>query len=275
MDKFLLNNGVEIPAVGLGTWQSAPQDAYNATLWALQAGYRHIDTAFAYGNESEVGRAVKDSGLKREQVFITTKLPSDIKTAAGAKQHLMLSLENLGTDYIDLYLIHAPWPWAEIGKDCTEGNIEAWKALVEAYNGGKCRAIGVSNFHEKDIRPLIEATGVVPSANQIRFFVGNTQEQITSYCQKNGILVQAYSPMATGNILENETLKSMAQKYGVSLARLCIKYCLQRGCQPLPKSVHKDRITENISVFDFTISPEDMALLNSLKGIGPVKPFRS
>lgn len=274
MKNFVLNNGLEIPAVGLGTWQSAPQDAYNATLWALEAGYRLIDTAYVYGNERQVGKAVRDSGLKREEVFITTKLPADIKTKEGAESHLAMSLENLGMDYLDLYLIHAPWPWSDVGSDCTSGNIAAWESMTEAYRSGICKSIGVSNFHESEITPLIAATGVTPAVNQIRFFIGNTQEAVTGYCRKAGILVQAYSPMATGNILDNPILKDMAQRYGVTLAQLCIKYCLQRGCLPLPKSVHKQRIIENFKL-DFTVSEEDINLLDSLKGIGPVKPYRS
>lgn len=274
MSYFVLNNGLKIPQIGLGTWQSPPEDAYKAVRYALDAGYRHIDTAYVYGNEEAVGKAVRDSGVDREEVFVTTKLPADVKTYAGAEEKIAQSLKNLGLGYIDLYLIHAPWPWTDVGSDCAEGNIEAWKAMIAAYNGGNLRSIGVSNFRENDISPLISATGVVPAADQIRFFVGNTQEAVTEYCQKNGILVEAYSPMATGKILDNQILSSIAQKYGVSLAKLCIKYCLQRGCLPLPKSVHKQRIEENIAL-DFTISEEDMRALNALKGIGPTRPYRS
>ena len=155
---FELYNGVKIPAVGFGTWQVKDgSEAYDSTLMALEAGYRHIDTAHAYGNEESVGKAIKDSGIKREDVFVTTKLPSHIKTYEGAKEHFAESLASLGLEYLDLYLIHAPWPWSNIGEECTEGNIEAWRAMVELYNEGKVRAIGVSNFAVKDIIPLTDA----------------------------------------------------------------------------------------------------------------------
>lgn len=272
---YTLNNGVKIPAIGFGTWQVADgEEAYSSCLNALRAGYRHIDTAFAYGNEGSVARAIKDFGIDRKEVFITTKLPADIKTYEGAISHFNESLKNLDTDYLDLYLIHAPWPWSAVGTDCTDGNIAAWRAMIELYNEGKVRAIGVSNFHKSDIEPLILATGFVPAVNQIRFFIGNTQDEIYNYCQNKGILVEAYSPLATGAIVQHGDLVSLAQKYGVSVARLCIRYCLEKGTLPLPKSVNKGRIEENLLV-DFEISKEDMEYLDSLHHIGPTRPYRS
>ncbi|MBQ7344328.1 MAG: aldo/keto reductase [Clostridia bacterium] len=272
---FELYNGVKIPKVGFGTWQVKDGDeAYQSTLWALEAGYRHIDTAHAYGNEESVGRAVRDSGIPREEIFITTKLPSHIKTYEGAKAYFTESLKSLGLEYLDLYLIHAPWPWSNIGEDCTEGNIEAWRAMVELYNEGKVRAIGVSNFAVKDIVALTEATGVKPMANQIRYFIGNRQDAITDYCQANDILIEAYSPLATGEIASHEKLRPIAEKYGVSIPRLCIRYCLEKGTLPLPKSVHKERIEANIDL-DFTIEKEDIDYLDSIGRIGAVKDLRS
>ena len=272
---YTLNNGVKIPAIGFGTWQVADgEEAYSSCLNALRAGYRHIDTAFAYGNEGSVARAIKDFGIDRKEVFITTKLPADIKTYEGAISHFNESLKNLDTDYIDLYLIHAPWPWSAVGTDCTDGNIAAWRAMIELYNEGKVRAIGVSNFHKSDIEPLILATGFVPAVNQIRFFIGNTQDAIYDYCRERGILIEAYSPLATGAIVENGELSKIAEKYGVSVARLCIRYCIEKGTLPLPKSVNKGRIEENLLV-DFEISKEDMGYLDSLHHIGPTRPYRS
>ena len=272
---FELYNGVKIPAVGFGTWQVKDgTEAYDSTLMALNAGYRHIDTAHAYGNETSVGKAIRDSGIKREEIFVTTKLPSHIKNYEGAKAHFNESLTSLGLDYLDLYLIHAPWPWSNIGEECTEGNIEAWRAMVELYNEGKVRAIGVSNFAVKDITPLIEATGVKPMVNQIRYFIGNRQDAITDYCQANGILVEAYSPLATGEITTNEKLRPIADKYGVSIPRLCIRYCLEKNTLPLPKSVHKERIEANIDL-DFHIEKEDIEYLDSIGRIGAVKDLRS
>ena len=270
-----MNNGVKIPAIGFGTWQVAEgKEGYDSCLAALKAGYRHIDTAFAYGNESSVARALRDSGLAREEVFITTKLPADIKDYDGAIAHFEKSLKNLDTYYIDLYLIHAPWPWSDVGSDYTDGNIAVWQAMIDLYHKGKVRAIGVSNFHVKDIKAIVDATGFVPSVNQIRYFVGNTQNEITEYCQANGILVEAYSPLATGALVEHGELVAMAEKYGVTIPRLCIKFCIENGTLPLPKSVNEDRIKANLEV-DFEISKEDMVYLNSLYHIGPTRPYRS
>lgn len=272
---FILNNGVKIPAIGLGTWQVADgEEAYRACLDALEVGYRHIDTAFAYGNEQSIARAIEDSGIAREDIFITTKLPSDIKDYDGTIEHFEASLKNLCTDYLDLYLIHAPWPWSDVGSECAEGNIAAWRAMIELYNQGKVRAIGVSNFHVKDIKAIVDATGFVPAVNQIRYFIGNRQDEITDYCQANGILIEAYSPLATGALVEHAGLHSIADGYGVSIPKLCIRYCIQKGTLPLPKSVNRERIEQNLDV-DFEISSEDMAYLDSLYHIGPTRHLRS
>lgn len=272
---FELHNGVKIPAIGFGTWQVKDGDeAYESTLWALEAGYRHIDTAHAYGNEASVGRALRECGIAREEIFVTTKLPSHIKTFDGAKEHFYESLNSLGLEYLDLYLIHAPWPWSNIGEDCTEGNIEAWRAMIDLYNEGKIRAIGVSNFAVKDIEAIVNATGVKPTVNQIRYFIGNRQDAITDYCQANGILIEAYSPLATGEIANHEKLADTAKKYGVSIAQLCIRYCIEKNTLPLPKSVHKERIIANIDL-DFHIKKEDMDYLDSIGRIGAVKDLRS
>lgn len=273
MSCFKLGDGILIPQIGLGTWQSSKEDAYKATLAAVECGYRHIDTAYAYDNEDAVGRAVKDCGLKRDELFITTKLPAEIKNYKSAKEHLYKSLQALGMDYVDLYLIHAPWPWAKVGTDCTEGNIKVWEAMIELKEQKLIRSIGVSNFNGEQIDSLINATGIVPSANQIRFFVGNTQETVTKYCRDKGILVEAYSPLATGKILDNKQIGEIAENLGVTLPQLCIKYCIQRGALPLPKSVTPQRIKDNFYT-DFTIPEEDMRKLDALGGLFP-KPYRS
>lgn len=274
-ENFVLYNGLTIPKIGFGTWQAKDGDeAYNSTLWALKAGYTHIDTALVYENECSIAKAIEDSKIKREDLFITTKLPAEIKTYNGAMEAFNTSLKNLNTDYIDLYLIHAPWPWSNVGLDCTEGNIEAWKALIELYNAKKIKAIGVSNFSKSDIEAITKATGFKPMVNQIRFFIGNTQEETTSYCQENDILIEAYSPLATGAILENEYLKEMAIKYNTTIPKICIRYCIERNTLPLPKSVHENRIKDNLDI-DFEISKDDMTYLNNLKHIGPTRPLRS
>lgn len=274
-EVFKLYNGVEIPKVGFGTWQIADGDeAYNSVSFALENGYRHIDTAHAYGNEKSVGKAIKDSNLKREEIFITTKLPSHIKTYDETLEYFNESLNNLDVEYIDLYLIHAPWPWSNVGLDCTSGNIEAWKAMIKLYNEGKIKSIGVSNFHIKDIEAIVEATGVKPMVNQIRYFIGNTQKALTEYCQENDILVEAYSPLATGNILNDENILRISQKYQKTPAQICIRYCLENNTLPLPKSVNEERIIANIDL-DFEITKEDMEYLDSLENKDLQRKLRS
>ncbi len=272
--NYTLYNGVEIPAIGFGTWQSkGGEEAYNSVRWALEAGYRHIDTAYAYENEQSVGQALRDSGMDRGEIFVTTKLPSHIKSYDGALEYYDRSLKNLGLGYVDLYLIHAPWPWSNVGQECTAGNIEAWRAMIKLYEEGKVRSIGVSNFHVEDMDALIKATGVKPTVNQIRYFVGNRQDKISDYCRMNGILVEAYSPLATGELLQKDILKNLSEKYGKPIAKICLRYCLQKGTLPLPKSTHKERIFDNIDL-DFTISEEDMKYLDELNYIAKRQKLR-
>lgn len=270
---FVLSNRVKIPSIGFGTWQIPNDVAYDSVLSALKIGYRHIDTAFAYENEQGVGKAIKNSNIDRKELFITTKLPSHIKTYDETINYFNKSLNNLGLDYIDLYLIHAPWPWSDVGSDHTQGNIEAWKAMIDLYNQGKIRAIGVSNFHVKDIEALIEATNFKPHVNQIRYFIGNRQDNITNYCQDNGILIQAYSPLATGELLTNKLMEDMANKYNVSVSKICLRYCLQKNTLPLPKSTNYERIKSNFEL-DFEINKKDMDYLDTLNHIATRKFMR-
>ena len=271
---YVLSNGVKIPKIGLGTWQSSKDDTYTACMAAIKAGYKHIDTAYVYENEDAVGKALKDSKVKREDVFITTKLPANIKTYDGAIESFYESLKNLGLDYIDLYLIHAPWPWDNQGADYNAENIEVWKAMIKLYNQGLVRAIGVSNFHENEIDSLIKATNFVPMVNQIRFFIGNTQAPLTRDCQNNKILVEAYSPLATGELVDMDILDNLANKYNTTRAKLCIRYCIEKNTLPLPKSVHEERIIDNLDI-DFTIDGADMDYLDSLYHIASTRKYRS
>lgn len=274
-ENMKLYNGVSIPKIGFGTWQSKDgKEAYDAVLCAIKHGYRHIDTALVYNNEVSVGKAMKDSKVNREDLFITTKCPADIKTYDGCISAFRESLNNLGLDYIDLYLIHAPWPWSDVGGDYTKGNIEVWKAMISLYNEGVIKSIGVSNFHPSDIEALIKETNVKPMVNQIRYFIGNTQDKITKYCQENDILVEAYSPLATGKLLENETITKIANKYNTSIAKLCIRYCIEKNTLPLPKSVHETRIIDNLDV-DFKIDENDIKLLDKIHDESLDRPLRS
>ena len=259
-----LATGATIPALGFGTWQipdGAP--AYDATRAALRAGYRHIDSARAYGNEASVGRAVRDSGLARGEVFVTSKLPAEIKDHRRVMASFEETMRLLALDYVDLYLIHAPWPWSEKGKDCTAQNKEVWTQMEAIHASGRARAIGVSNFSVADLQAILDGCTVVPMVNQIRWFVGYTQPDVVACCAQHGVVVEAYSPLATGRILDDPRLAGIAARYGKSVAQLCIRYALQHGLVALPKSTHPGRIVENGEV-DFAIGEADMATLDAL-----------
>lgn len=264
-DFFTLANGVKIPAIGFGTWQIPPGDiAYNSVREALKAGYRHIDTAQAYGNEASVGQAIRDSGIDRSEIFVTSKLPAEIKSYFRAGRHAEFTMKMIGLDYIDLYLIHAPWPWNEIGADYTKENIEVWKAMEEFYESGKTRAIGISNFNVKDIDAILENCRIRPMVNQIKLHISHPQEEIVNHCIKNNIIVEGYSPLATGKLLDNAKVAEVAGRYGKTVSQLSIRYVLQKGALPLPKSTHPEYIRQNMDI-DFDISSEDMQYLDSLK----------
>lgn len=261
-ETYTLANGVKIPKIGLGTWQIPDgEDTYNSVMFALKNGYRHIDTAKAYGNEASVGRAIKDFGIAREDIFVTTKLPAECKGYDIAKKCFEESLSDLGLGYIDLYLIHAPWPWDKMGMDCTEGNIESWKALEEIYESGKAKAIGISNFAPEHIQPILDNCKVVPMVDQISFHVGNRQEHIVSKCKENNIQLMAYSPLATGGLVNDEYVAKIAEKYNATIPQICVRYCIQKGAVAIPKSTKEERIISNVQV-DFEISDEDMAYLD-------------
>jgi diketogulonate reductase-like aldo/keto reductase len=263
-ETYTLMNGVKVPKIGLGTWQIPDgEQTYNAVMWALKNGYRHIDTAMAYGNEVSVGKAIKDSGIPREDIFVTTKLPAEHKGYEVAHECFEKSRIALGLDYIDMYLIHAPWPWHKIGMDCTKGNVESWKAFEEIYDSGKAKSIGVSNFEPKHIQPILDQCKYVPMANQICFHIGKRQEETVNFCQPLNIQITAYSPLATGRIIGNAAIVTMAAKYDVTPAQLCIRYCLQKNNIVIPKSTKEERIISNVKV-EFTISDEDIDVLDQL-----------
>ncbi|MCD4826882.1 MAG: aldo/keto reductase [Acholeplasmataceae bacterium] len=261
---YELSNGVKIPKIGFGTWQvPSGEIAYDSVMMALKNGYRHIDTAEAYQNEASVGKAVKDSKIPREEIFVTSKLHSHIKSYEGAKEAFNKTLEALGFDYLDLFLIHAPWPWNEMGKDCREGNVEAFKAMIELYEAGKIKSIGVSNFSPADIDNIIEHLNFVPHVNQIAYFVGHNQVETDLYCKEKNILIEAYSPLAIGHALKNPIVIKMAKDYEKTPAQILIRYCLEKGTLPLPKSTHESRIIENSQV-DFSIKKEDLDILDQI-----------
>lgn len=277
-DCYTLSNGIKIPCVGFGTWQSEDgEECYNAVLSALKAGYRHIDTATAYGNEESVGKAIsdflKESGVKREELFITTKLWNKDHGYESAKAAIELSLKKLQLDYLDLYLIHWPNPLAF--RNCwAEKNAESWKAMEEAVEAGKIRAIGISNFCERHIVELLKTAKIKPVINQIKLCPGQTQEELVKYSKSIGMELEAYSPLGTGGIFSNDFMKELSAKYNRSVAQICIRWSLQQGYIPLPKSVTASRIEENAKVFDFELSSEDCRKIASLTGTD-IKPNRN
>ena len=277
-DCYNLSNGIKIPCVGFGTWQSENGDeAYNAVLAALKAGYRHIDTAAAYGNEESVGKAISDflesSGVKREELFVTTKLWNDDHGYESAAAAIDLSLKKLGLDYLDLYLIHWPNP-LKFRDSWAEKNAESWKAMEEAYDKGKIKALGISNFCERHIGELLKTARIKPMVNQIKVCPGQPQSNLVEFSKKLGMVVEGYSPLGTGGIFSNETMKTIAKKYGRSIAQICIRWSLQQGVLPLPKSVTEARIIENADVFGFEIDSSDCEKIAGLKD-ADIRPARN
>ena len=275
LDEFYkLNNGQRIPKIALGTWQTPNDVAATAVAAAIEAGYRHIDTAIAYENEAGVGAglkaALKSTGIHRESIFITTKIPAEVKNYDDAVRCIQESMDRLDAFHIDMMLIHAPRPWAEM--DSTSGNryfkenLEVWKALEEAYEAGKIRAIGVSNFEISDLNNLLVGARVIPAVNQIRVHIGHVPTELIDFCEQSGILVEAYSPNATGRLLKVPEVCAMAEKYHVSVPQLASRFVLQLGLLPLPKSVHEERIRQNAKL-DFEINSNDMAALLELDGL--------
>ena len=265
--NWILNNNEIIPSIGFGTWQISESDVVEAVLTALNCGYRHIDTAIAYRNEIGVGKAIKLSNLDRKEIYLTSKIPAEVKTYEEAKKCIEESLERLQVDYIDLMLIHAPRPW-EVLIDPTyprlyKENLEVYRALEEAYEENKIRSIGISNFYLDDVKNIVDNVRIQPTVNQICVHIGNTPKELIEYCNKNNIVIEAYSPIATGRLLNNQEVIDMANKYKVSVPQLCIRYCQQIGTIPLPKSKTKEHIESNIKI-DFDIEKSDLEYLRNL-----------
>jgi len=247
-----LNNGGAMPVFGLGVYQSGSKTK-QACLWALEDGYRHIDTAALYDNEVAVGEAVRASGIPREDIFITTKLwNSDHGDALGAFEE---SLDNLGLDYVDLYLMHSPLP---------KKRLEAWRAMIEIQESGRAKAIGVSNFGIHHLEEFIEETGVVPAVNQLEIHPFLTRSDLVAFCKEKGIVVTAYSPLTKGEKLDDATLVAIADAVGKTPAQVMIRWSLQHGYVCIPKSTNKKRIKENGDVWDFELSADQMAALDGL-----------
>ena len=255
-----LNNGVKMPILGLGVWKSEEgSEAYNAVRYAIDAGYRHIDTAAIYGNEQSVGRAIKESGVDRSELFITTKLWNEEMRRDNQYAAFEASLERLGLDYVDLYLIH--WPVAQ-------KYVPSWKVLEKIYAEGRARAVGVSNHHIRHLEDIFAASELVPAVNQVECSPQLTQVDLADYCKSKGIQFEPWSPLGTGLVLDNPVLKEIAASYGKSTAQIILRWGLQRGFVNIPKSSNKERIIENTRLFDFELSDGDMQKIFALdKGI--------
>ena len=264
-----LSNGVKIPQLGFGTWFIDDDKAADAVKAAAALGYRHFDTAQAYGNERGVGEGIRTCGVPREELFVVSKVAAEHKTYEEAKAGIDATLEKMGLDYLDMMIIHSPQPWVKVNQ-CddryVEGNRAAWHALEDAYKAGKLKAIGISNFQISDIENLIEGCEIKPMVNQILLHISNTPLELVTYCQQHDIAVEAYSPIAHGEILSQPQIAAMADKYGVSVPQLCIRYTLQLGAISLPKTANPEHMKTNADV-DFEINAADMELLKQFKHI--------
>ena len=267
-EKYTLSNGVEIPKIGLGTWFINNKEVVQAVVDAVEIGYRHFDTAQAYHNESGVGEGIRASGVNRQELFVTTKLAAEVKSYKKAVSSIDKSLKTMGLNYIDMMIIHSPQPWIKFREDDRyfEGNLEAWRALEEAYNAGKLRAIGVSNFEAPDLDNILDNGSVKPMVNQILAHISNTPMDLIQYAQSKDILVEAYSPIGHGELFKNQEIATMAEKYNVSVPQLSIRYDLQLGLLPLPKTANPAHMKNNADV-DFEISFEDMEILKNMERI--------
>ena len=265
-ETFTLNNGVKIPKLALGTWKIPDNEVASPVQTALKMGYRHIDTAQAYHNEKGVGQGIKDSGISRDQIFINSKVEAEIKNYQEAKKSIDETLTRMDLDYLDMMIIHNPQPWKEVNQSDDrhfEGNIETWRALTDAMKEGKLRAIGVSSFQPEDLQNLIDNSDVKPMVNQILCHIGATPKKLIDFCQEHDIVVESFSPVAHGEALTNNTIKTMAEKYQVSVAQLCIRYDWQLNTVVLPKSVNPEHMKQNAEL-NFEISDIDMKTLENI-----------
>lgn len=267
MNSYTLSNNVSIPELGFGTWQTPNGDvAVSAVKKALEVGYRHIDTAQGYKNEDSVGQAIKESDIPREEIFLTTKLWNENHSYDLVLSSFEESLKKLQTDYIDLFLIHWPNP-VKFRDNWQSANAETWRAMEELYQAGKIKAIGVSNFLPHHFEELKKTATIFPMVNQIFLAPGELQKEVVSYCQEHNVLLEAYSPLGTGKIFDVPEMQELSDKYSKTIAQIAIRWSLQHGFLPLPKSVTPSRIEENLAVFDFELSDEDMQRIDQLDGV--------
>lgn len=271
-EMYKMNNGLEIPKLALGTWFIDDDKVAEAVRQSVKIGYRHIDTAQAYGNERGVGEGVRTCGVSRDKIFVTSKVAAEHKTYESAANSINETLNKMKLEYIDMMIIHSPQPWVEVNQSDNryfKENRQAWKAMEDAVKTGKVRTIGVSNFLEDDIDNILSGCKINPAVNQILAHISNTPLKLIDYCKNKDILVEAYSPIAHGEILKNESIIKIAEKYKVSVPQLCIKYDLQLGMIVLPKTANPEHMKSNADL-DFIITDQDM---ETLKNIEPIKDY--
>jgi diketogulonate reductase-like aldo/keto reductase len=267
MKNLQLNDGNKIPMVGFGTYKSTEQEGTEAVASAIAAGYRLIDTAAFYHNEEAVGKGIKASGLAREELVVTTKLWRENLGYHQAKQELEKSLKKLGLDYLDLYLIH--WPANARNYDnWQKTNADTWRAMEELQAAGKIRSIGVSNFWQEHLEALFHTANTLPAVNQIEFHPGYRQAELVAFCQQQNMAVEAWSPLARGKVFGNETLETIARKHRKSVSQVCLRWIIQHQVIAIPKSTTPERIRENIDLFDFELSEDEMQQIDQLPEMG-------
>lgn len=267
-DTFVLSNGVKIPCVGFGTWKiPGDETVVNAVKEAIKAGYRHVDTAAIYFNEEGVGQAIKECGVPRSEIFVTSKLWNSEQGYESTLAAFDATMERLGLDYLDLYLIH--WPMAKDFKDSWQTAVcETWRAFEKLYKDGRIRAIGVSNFLENHFEVLLDCCEIVPMVNQIEIHPGYNKADTVQHCHSQGIVVEAWSPLGQGKCMDDPVLKSIAAKYGKSSAQVTLRWLLQRDILPLPRSINPLHIAENADIFSFELSDEDMGRISAISAYG-------
>ncbi|WP_313375425.1 aldo/keto reductase [Chishuiella sp.] len=268
MEYIKLNDGNIIPPIGFGTYKATEQEGIESVKQALKNGYRLLDGAARYENEEAVGKGIKESGVSREDVFITTKVWREHLGYEETKKAFYTSLNQLGLDYIDLYLIHWPANYKNFGDNWKKVNADTWRALEDLQEEGKIKSIGVSNFLVEHLEALLETAKVIPAINQIEFHPGYWQQEVKEYCNKKNIIVEAWSPLARGRVFNNELLQKIAEKHHKSIPQICLRWCLQHHVIPIPKSTTVDRIIDNIDIFDFELSEKEMLEINEIPQMG-------
>ncbi len=267
-DGYKLSNGVSIPCIGFGTFLTPEDEVTLSVKAALEAGYRHIDAAAIYGNEKGVGRAIKESGVPREEIFVTSKVWNTERGYEKTKAAFQKTLDDLGLTYLDLYLIHWPANRRQFGDGAADLNAQTWRAMEDLYLEGRIKAIGVSNFWPHHLEALMKTARIMPMVDQIEYHPGWMQEAVVSYCEAHHILVEAWSPLGRSAVLQREELKEIAESHGKSAAQVCIRWEMQHGILPLPKSVTPSRIAQNADVFDFVLSEEEMKKSDTIHDCG-------